>query len=312
MWAGVVATSRVVGRMDLEALIRTRGLHRRFGDTVAVRDLDLDVRRGEVFGLLGANGAGKTTTLRVLLGLLPPSSGEVEVAGHQPGDPAGLAQVGALVEEPAHYPYLSGRDNLRVCARLAGVDASRVDEVLEVVALTDRADDKVKTYSLGMRQRLGVAVALLKDPPLMILDEPTNGLDPQGMTAMRALIRELGTGSRTVVLSSHLLGEIEQVCDRAAVIHRGELLTEGQVTELRGAAHVRVLGDPIGGAESVCARFAEVRRDDEGGLLVGVGEERIPQLNAALVEAGVSVFELRREQRSLEQAFLELTGGETV
>jgi ABC-type multidrug transport system ATPase subunit len=293
-------------------LLSTRGLTRRFGNIVAVDGLDLEVRRGEVFGLLGPNGAGKTTTLRMLLGLLPPTAGTISVAGHAPGSSKALTSVGALVEEPAHYPYLRGRDNLRVLARLAGVRETRVDEVLEIVELRERADHKVKTYSLGMRQRLGVAAALLKDPPLLLLDEPTNGLDPQGMAAMRAMLARLGTGDRAVLLSSHLLGEVQQICDRAAVIVRGRLVGYGPVSELRGAAGVRIRAEPEDEARTVCERFGSVTVEDGAGLTVTVEPERVPDLNAALVAAGVRVFELRIDRRSLEEAFLEITAGQTV
>ncbi|HTE60937.1 MAG TPA: ATP-binding cassette domain-containing protein, partial [Solirubrobacteraceae bacterium] len=192
--------------MTSNLVIETRGLTKRYGDAiVAVDDLELRVRRGEVYGFLGPNGAGKTTTLRMLLGLVRPTSGTAAVLGAPPGSPEGLARIGALVEAPAFYPYLSGRDNLRVLAGYAGVPEDRVEAVLDEVRLSDRAADRSSTYSLGMKQRLGVAAALLKDPELLILDEPTNGLDPGGMAEMRAFIRSLGEGGRTVVLSSHLM-----------------------------------------------------------------------------------------------------------
>ncbi|MBA3703464.1 MAG: ATP-binding cassette domain-containing protein, partial [Rubrobacteraceae bacterium] len=190
-------------------LVETSGLGKRYGAITAVRDLNISVRRGEVYGFLGPNGAGKTTTLRMLLGLLKPSSGTAKVLGEEPGSPLGLQGVGALVESPAFYPYLSGRDNLRVMASYCGAPHQRVAEVLGQVELAGRAKDKFKKYSLGMKQRLGVAAALLKDPELLILDEPTNGLDPKGMADMRAIIRRVGHGERTVLLSSHLLGEVE-------------------------------------------------------------------------------------------------------
>src|SRR5699024_12049586 len=179
-------------------------------------------------------GAGKTTTARMLLGLITPTGGTATVFGRAPGDPRALARIGALIEGPGFYPYLSGRDNLRVLARYARVDSSRIDDVLAIVDLSDRADDRFHGYSLGMKQRLGVAAALLKDPDLVILDEPTNGLDPAGMRDMRALIRSLGDEGRTVLLSSHLLREVQQVCDRVGVINHGRMVTEGTVDELRG------------------------------------------------------------------------------
>jgi ABC-2 type transport system ATP-binding protein len=215
-------------------VLETSDLTKRYGRIVAVNQLGLRVHRGEVYGFLGPNGAGKTTTLRMLLGLIRPTGGSISILGATPGSPQALAHIGALVEGFGFYPYLSGRRNLLVCARYAGVPAARVDTVLEQVGLTSRAGDRFKGYSLGMKQRLGVAAALLKDPALLILDEPTNGLDPEGMAAMRHLIRQLGQGERSVVLSSHLLGEVQQTCDRVGVIQQGRLVAEGTVAELRG------------------------------------------------------------------------------
>ena len=196
----------------METLVETNALTKRYGRTLAVDDVSLTVRTGEVYGFLGPNGAGKTTTMRMLLGLVRPTSGSLRIAGRAPGDRGHLDQVGALVEGPAFYPYLSGRQNLRALARHAGVSIDRVDVVLDQVELTDRAGSRYDTYSLGMKQRLGLAAALLKDPRLLILDEPTNGLDPAGMADMRALIRGLSRDGVTVLLSSHLLGEVQQVC----------------------------------------------------------------------------------------------------
>jgi ABC-type multidrug transport system ATPase subunit len=295
-------------------LVETRGLGKRYGSITAVRDLNISVRRGEVYGFLGPNGAGKTTTLRMLLGLIEPSSGAAKVLGEEPGSPQGLRGVGALVESPAFYPYLSGRDNLRVMARYCGAPDERVAEVLGEVELAERASDKVKKYSLGMKQRLGVAAALLKDPELLILDEPTNGLDPKGMADMRALIRRVGHGERTVLLSSHLLGEVEQVCDRVGVIHKGELVTEGTVDELRGAGRILVKAEPVEEAHKIAAGldWVEGAEVEDGMLVLDADPERAAEINASLVSAGLRVSELRPLARSLEDAFLELTRGETV
>jgi ABC-2 type transport system ATP-binding protein len=295
-------------------LVETSGLGKRYGAITAVRDLNISVRRGEVYGFLGPNGAGKTTTLRMLLGLLKPSSGTAEVLGEEPGSPLGLQGVGALVESPAFYPYLSGRDNLRVMASYCGVPHQRVAEVLGQVELARRAKDKFKKYSLGMKQRLGVAAALLKDPELLILDEPTNGLDPKGMADMRALIRRVGHGERTVLLSSHLLGEVEQVCDRVGVIHKGELLIEGTVDELRGGGSILVKVEPIDEARKIAAGLAWVEgaEIEDGMLMLDTNPEKAAEINAMLVSAGLRVSELRPVARSLEEAFLELTRGERV
>jgi ABC-type multidrug transport system ATPase subunit len=296
--------------MDDGFVIETTGLTKRYGERIlAVDRLDLRVRRGEVYGFLGPNGAGKTTTLRMLLGLVRPTSGSALVLGGAPGSPAGLARVGALVESPSLYPFLSGRDNLRVLARHAHVAESRIEAVLEEVELADRASDRFATYSLGMKQRLGVAAALLKDPELLILDEPTNGMDPAGMADMRTFIRGLGRGRRTVLLSSHLMTEVEQICDRVGVIRSGTLAGEGTVAELRGRESLRIRAEPLAAAERLLATLPVVERvtTTDGGLDVAADPDAAPAINRALVEAGIAVSELRREQASLEQVFLELT-----
>ncbi|HSK91874.1 MAG TPA: ABC transporter ATP-binding protein [Euzebyales bacterium] len=294
-------------------VISTDRLTKTYGSRAAVHELSIAVQQGEVYGLLGPNGAGKTTTLRMLLGLVRPTSGSATVCEARPGSSASLAAVGSLVEEPALYPYLSGRDNLRVLARYSAVHTSRVDEVLDRVALLPRAGDKVRTYSLGMRQRLGVAAALLKDPAVLILDEPTNGLDPQGMAQMRRLIRELGTGDRTVVLSSHLLSEVEQVCDRVGVIREGILIAQGPVSQLRGAEALHIVADQPDHARDVLLRerdVVEAVEVDGDRLVVTAPADAAAHLNAVLVEQGVAVSHLTMHQRSLEDVFLDMTGEE--
>ncbi len=295
-------------------LVETRGLTKRYGSLTAVSDLNLNVRRGEVYGFLGPNGAGKTTTLRMLLGLIRPSSGDATVIGGSPGTPDSLERVGALVESPAFYPYLSGRDNLRVMARYSGVGKDRIGEVLDQVELSERAKDKFRKYSLGMKQRLGVAAALLKEPELLILDEPTNGLDPKGMADMRRLIRTLGTGDRTVLLSSHLLGEVEQICDRVGVIQEGELVAQGTVSELRGREGLLVRAEPVKEAHEIAKRLAGVEevKETDGMLRLTTDPGRAAEINAKLVSAGLRVSEIRPSEQSLEEVFLKLTGGETV
>jgi ABC-2 type transport system ATP-binding protein len=293
-----------------ESIIDARKLTKRYGEKIlAVDDLDLGVRRGEVYGFLGPNGAGKTTTLRMLLGLIRPSSGTATVAGHRPGEPAGLAQIGALVESPAFYPYLSGRQNLKVMADYAGVSDRRVDATLDEVDLLSRANDRYATYSLGMKQRLGVAAALLKEPDLMILDEPSNGLDPQGVVEMRALIRRLGTGSRTVLFSSHLLSEVEQICDRVGIIRHGKLVAEGTIDSLRGDGALIVRVAPMDQARRTLERIvgnAAITTQD-GTLRLATDPARAADINSALVQAGVRVSELRPAEHSLEEIFLKLT-----
>ncbi|MGH7904892.1 MAG: ATP-binding cassette domain-containing protein [Candidatus Dormibacteraceae bacterium] len=294
-------------------VVETRGLTKRYGTGIlAVDALDLEVHRGEVYGFLGPNGAGKTTTLRMLLGLTRPSAGTASVAGHAPGNPRGLARIGAIVETPAFYPYLSGRDNLLAMADYAGVARARVGGVLETVQLAKRARDKFGTYSLGMKQRLGVAAALLKEPELLILDEPTNGLDPAGMVEIRKLIKELGSGSRTVLLSSHLLGEVEQICDRVGVIQSGKLVAQGSVEELRGDVGLVVRAEPAGQAQAILERMLgrEAVSSTDGTFRLKTLPARAAEVNRALVEAGVEVSEVRPNERSLEEVFLKLTGDE--
>ena len=293
-----------------EHVIKTRALTKRYGEAiVAVDALDLRVRRGEVYGFLGPNGAGKTTTLRMLLGLVRPTSGDATVLGAAPGSPAALARIGAMVEAPGLYPYLSGRDNLRVLAGHAGAPPERVDAVLAEAGVSDRARDRARAYSTGMKQRLGVAAALLKDPELLILDEPTNGLDPAGMAEMRAFIRSLTLGGRTVVLSSHLMGEVEQVCDRVGVIRDGALVAEGTVEQLRGRATLRVRAEPLGEAALLLARLPEVAEVATHGAVLELSADLAAAagINRALVTAGIAVSEVTERRASLEDAFLELT-----
>ncbi len=297
--------------MTAEAfVIETRDLSKRYGERiVAVDRLTMRVRRGEVYGFLGPNGAGKTTTLRMLLGLVRPTSGSARVLGAAPGSPEALARTGALIETPSFYPFLSGRDNLRVLARHAGVAETQIAPALAEVELTARGDDRFQTYSLGMKQRLGIAAALLKDPELLILDEPTNGMDPAGMAEMRTFIRRLGRGNKTVLLSSHLMTEVEQICDRVGVISRGALVGEGTVDELRGGESLWLRAEPLDEAERVLRALrgiGQIARID-GGLRVGADAGAAPEINRALVEAGIAVGELRPERASLEEVFLELT-----
>ena len=297
--------------MQNTTIVETHSLTKRFGSGVlAVDSVDMSVRRGEVYGFLGPNGAGKTTTLRVLVGLIRPTSGTATVAGLAPGDPKGLARIGSLIESPGFYPYLSGRENLRVVADLASVNQKRVDEVLDIVELASRAGRKFGTYSTGMKQRLGVAAALLKDPQLLILDEPTNGLDPQGMAEMRKLIKEIGQGDRTVLLSSHLLGEVEQICDRVGVISNGKLVKQSTVQELLGEEGVLVRAQPMEQAQAVLAATfgADVISRQDGALHLKTKPSNSVEINRLLVTAGVGVSELRPFERSLEEVFFQLTG----
>jgi ABC-2 type transport system ATP-binding protein len=297
-----------------DLIIETRALTKRYANgSVAVDAIDLHVPRGAVYGFLGPNGAGKTTTLRMLAGLITPTSGTGTITGTRLGSYRSLARVGCLIESPAFYPYLSGRDNLMVVADYAGVPRFRVDDALDLVELGERAGDRFSTYSLGMKQRLGLAAATLKDPELLILDEPTNGLDPQGMADMRALIHEIASGGRTVLVSSHLLGEVEQISTRVGVIRKGRLIAEGTVEELvAGPSDIEIHAEPRPAAMSVLAAMlgedSVAARD--GAIRVQADASRAADINRTLVQAGVAVSRLTPSQRSLEEVFLELTEGE--
>jgi ABC-2 type transport system ATP-binding protein len=284
-----------------------------------VDGIDLAVRPGEVFGVLGPNGAGKTTTIGMLLGLIRPTAGRAIVLGYDVAREAeaALRGVGAMIEAPAFYPYPSGRDNLRVLARAGGLAEARVAAVLATVELADRARDRFKTYSQGMRQRLGIAAALLHEPQLIILDEPTNGLDPAGQLEIRELIRTLAQAGRTIFLSSHMLHEVEHICDRVAILKQGKIIAQGGVAELlrRGrGVQVRVAGDPAPALELLRAvpwiDGVQRREDTAAGqalLLVDAPVERAAEINALLIAQAVPVTEIRAHEERLEDFFLEVT-----
>src|ERR671930_928625 len=286
--------------------VETAGLTKRFGGRVAVDDADLRVPRGCAFGFLGPNGAGKTTLIRPLLGLTPATAGRMHLLGRPvPADrAAALARVGAIVEDPRFHGHLSGRENLEIVAAARGGDAfRRIDASLARVGLAARAGDRVKTYSLGMRQRLGVARCLLADPELLILDEPMNGLDPAGMEEFRLMIRALVGEGRTVVLSSHLLDEVEKTSDAIAIVDRGRVVVQGSIDELTGAAETVLVatGDDLR-ARALLDGTAEVVED---GLRVRAADAAA--INRRLVEAGIDVHRLEPERVSLERRFLEIT-----
>jgi len=297
--------------IEIRSLRKT--YRRRRGTTVAVAGLDLDVPDGGVFGFLGPNGSGKTTTIRCMLGLARPVSGSLRLLGRPV--PGGLAQVmsrtGAIVETPALFPTMTARENLRLLGSVIGIATTRVDEALETVGLADRADDLVKKYSLGMKQRLGIAAAILKDPDLLILDEPANGLDPVGMREVRVLLRRLADEGRTVFVSSHILTEIEQTCDRVAILSRGRCVADGTVAEVMATASTEPsilvkLPDLRAGA---CVLAAEGMRVEpgHGELRVFVDPCESARVNQTLSDAGLWLSELRPERPSLEDVFLELT-----
>lgn len=299
--------------------IATRGLVKRYGSRVAVAGLDLNVPRGQVYGFLGPNGSGKTTTLRLLVGLMRPNEGSIELLGRAYAwrDRRRMFQVGALIETPAFYPYLSGRDNLRVFAAVgAPTPASRIPEVLGYVGLTDRAGDKVKTYSLGMKQRLGIACALLSDPELLLLDEPANGLDPAGIVAMRETLRYMTSIGKTVLISSHILPEIEQLADVVGIIDRGRLVREGPLNELlasSGHVRVRVAVSEMHAAAPILRSLAPDRPlygtdtgAGAGWFTVALAPSQAAQVNRALADAGIYAMGLEAGN-DLEALFLELT-----
>ena len=294
-------------------MIRTSGLTKRFGPVLAVDGLDLDVREGDVYGFLGANGSGKTTTVRMILGLVLATSGEVELLGQPMPRRARrvLPSVGTLVEGPAAYPHLSGRANLRLYDAMGGAAGRRdrrrrVDQALEVVGLQAAADRRVRGYSLGMRQRLGLASALLQRPRLLVLDEPTNGLDPQGIREMRELLLRLNAEGVTIFLSSHLLAEVEQLCTRVGVLDRGRLVVQAALADLQAPTGRTVLVTPDPAA-AVGVLDGRVERRDGERLLVRAADPAA--LNAELVYAGVRVRELAPERRGLEDVVLESTSG---
>ena len=318
-----VDASNAVRPMSVQAgsdlAIETRSLTKCFGERTAVDGVDLQVPGGCAFGFLGPNGAGKTTMIRMLLGLTRSSAGSASLLGHPvPAERAqALQRVGAIVEEPRFHPQLTGRENLRIVAAVRGTDAfARIDPSLARVGLVERAEDKVRKYSLGMRQRLGVARCLLADPQLLILDEPTNGLDPGGIQEFREMIRAMvEREGRTVFLSSHLLDEVEKICDAAAIVDRGKVVTQGAIAELAsggGAKHelnlevddAELALSTLGASELV----REAHRSVEG-LRVELtgGPETTAQVNATLVRAGVGVLRLEPVRHSLEQRFLEIT-----
>jgi len=314
---GVPAHGTLTGEPPI--VLATHDLTKRFGKTLAVDRLNLTVRRGDVFGFLGPNGAGKTTTIRMIVGLIYPTSGYAVVLDHQvPRDKiAALKHIGGFVEVPAFYANMSARRNLRLMGSLnCQVDEQRIDEVLDVVGLRERADSKVGDYSHGMKQRLGIANALINKPELVILDEPTSGLDPQGMKDVRELVRELGTGGTTVFLSSHLLHEVEQVCNRAAILNRGRVVVEGPVSELHPEhSSVKLLTSDQDRARQIVAALVGAQHVelDEEYLIVEASDGTVREMVRALVveNVGVDAVIPAREQ-GLEDFFLGLTQSSDV
>ena len=291
--------------------IEAESLTKDYGEGRGVFGLDLVVEPGQVYGFLGPNGAGKTTVMRLLVGLLRPTSGVARLFGERAGDPRGLRNVGALIESPSLYGGLTGRQNLRYFAQLAAVDRRRVDKVLDEVSLTSSADRRFSSYSLGMKQRLGVAVALLKDPQLLMLDEPTNGLDPEGLVEMRALISSVRESGHTVFLSSHQMSEVENLCDRVAVLDHGRVVAEDTVEGiLQRTGHrrynlrtrdIEAATDFIKGEQRIHGHGPI-----DNGLWLAVDDQSVPDVIRSLVGHGVAINEIFAEPQSLEAAFFDI------
>lgn len=305
-------------RSDNKWAVETHGLSKRFGQNAAVDGVDLLVPRGTAFGYLGPNGAGKTTLIRVLLGLTRADSGTMSLLGHSVPKhrDIALARVGAIVDEPRFHGHLTGRQNLQILAAAREREArDRIEPSLERVGILHRADDKVSNYSMGMRQRLGVAACLLGNPQLLILDEPMNGLDPAGMLDMRDMIRSLAAEGRTVMLSSHLLDEVERTCDAVAIVDRGKVIRQGPIAQLLAGSSFEVQiecsePDRARALLAATAIGAQVQAGSDGlAVTLPEGTERdvIAEINRVLVEGGISVYRLQHIQASLEKWFLEVT-----
>lgn len=297
--------------------LSVKNLKKVIGKREIIKGITFELKEGEVFGFLGPNGAGKTTTIRMIVGLIKPTSGEIKICGYsvQTQFNDALRNLGCIVENPELYPYLSGWNNLLHFARmLRGVGEERIKEVTKLVGLTERIHDKVRTYSLGMRQRLGIAQALLGNPKVLILDEPTNGLDPAGIREMRQFIRFLAEKEGlSVLVSSHLLSEIQLLCDRVAIISKGSVIKTDTVEHLlSNRERVEWRFVPFDKGKQILAGVTSLEEKDDGTVLTEYNENKIPVWNKLLVEAGVSVMEMNRKLPALEDLFLELTGGDSI
>ncbi len=297
-------------------ILKVEGLKKRIGKRTLVQDISFQVEAGEIFGFLGPNGAGKTTTIRMLVGLIRPTSGTVHIAGYDIRRQflQAIRHVGCIVENPELYPYLSGRENLELFARMSSVPTERIDEVVQMVELSDRIEDKVKTYSLGMRQRLGIAQALLAQPKLLILDEPTNGLDPAGIREMRQFIRRLSREEGiSIFISSHILHEVQLLCDRVAIIDHGKMIWTGPVDQLLDRdMRVEWELEPIESGMKLLRSLPYVtacEQKEQNRIVTHFSEEKIDEANRLLIKEGIAVTSIRRENYTLEDVFLKMTGG---
>jgi len=314
----VTATTSTSVMPDVEpaaSAISTKGLTKQFGSIHAVRDLSINIPVGKIVGFIGPNGSGKTTTIRMLLGLVRPTSGTAEVLGKSIVNPAGyLPRVGALIETPAFYPSMSGKANLQVLCSLGGIGGQRIPQIIETVGLTGRDGDKVGNYSLGMKQRLGVAAALLPDPQLLVLDEPANGLDPEGIIEMRELLRRFRQAGKTVFVSSHLLGELEQIADWLVVIKEGQAVYSGPSAELKGKQAASILlatsrPEEMEALVRVVAELGYPSSVEDGRLRVTAPPEAAGDINREATKAGVTLTEIQRSQATLEETFLAMITG---
>lgn len=300
--------------MPDQTIVATNKLVKRFGDQVAVNEISLTVNSGDVYGFLGLNGAGKTTSMRMIMGLLKPDSGSIHIFGHKTaaGRRQAMARVGAMVESPSFYGHMSGKKNLELLGALSGkLSKARVDEVLDVVGLGDAGKKKARHYSLGMKQRLAIGLAILGEPELVVLDEPANGLDPNGIIEMRHLIKRLSEeNGTTFIVSSHLLYEIELMCNRIVILEKGKLLYEG-ATELfgrKGKPRFRATGPDNPAIEKILVedkRLEQVSRSDEGGVYFECEHDLLPSVHKSLIDANAALFTLQEEKMTLEEFFIQ-------
>ncbi|MGA3676604.1 ABC transporter ATP-binding protein [Lysinibacillus agricola] len=300
----------------MEYIVQTENLSKSFGKEQAVSNINLKIRKGEIYGFLGPNGAGKTTTIRMLLGLMKPSSGTIKIFQKDLKKERIniLAKVGSLVENPSYYPHLTAYENLEALRRILGVPKSRIDEVLEIVRLKDVANKKVKGFSLGMKQRLGIAASLLHNPELLILDEPTNGLDPSGIIEIRNLIKRLPSEyGMTVIISSHLLSEIDQMATQVGIVTKGKMIFQDSIEAMRRFAQPKVLIKVSNGEKgwrSLVANGIKAEHKDDLILFDECSDEKVAHIVQILVQEGISVYRVEEEKRSLEEIFLQMTAGE--
>jgi ABC-2 type transport system ATP-binding protein len=304
--------------MGMSLVLEVNGLVKKIGNRTIVNNISFSVKRGEIFGLLGPNGAGKTTTIRMLVGLARSTQGTIAICGHdiQNDHRNALKNVGTIVENPELYPYLSGLENLRQFARLSGpIDDAKIAEVVKLVGLEERIGDKVKRYSLGMRQRLGLGQALLHSPALLILDEPTNGLDPSGIREFRQLLLNLASQGTSILISSHLLAELEQIVDRVGVIHQGKWIITSTLDELRNQSNLNRLILYVDSVDKalICLQAEhpelQVRHELMGQLIIEEPPAILNPLLSSLLQAGVQLYKLEEQKSSLEDVFLTMTGG---